>query len=57
MASYESIKSRVPPNLPAVISGGMHQFLRENIKKNSDQLNDKSVTLLHFCKIETDAAI
>jgi hypothetical protein len=57
MASSESIKARVPPNLPAVISGGKHQFLHENGKNNSDQLNDKSIAMLYFCKMETDAAI
>ena len=57
MASSESIKARVPLNLPAVISGGKHQFLHENEKHNSDQLNDKSVSMLYFCKMENDAAI
>jgi hypothetical protein len=57
MASSESVKARVPLNLPAVISGGKHQFLHEIRKNNSDQLNDKSVAMLHFCKMETDAAI
>ena len=39
MASSQLIRAMVPPNLPAVIGGGKHQFLQKNGQGNYNQLD------------------
>jgi len=57
MASSQLIRAMVPPNLPAVIGGGKHQFLqKKGGKGNYNQLDAQSIAMLYF-KMEIDATI